>query len=263
MLQDKQEYLNHIKDENEIINMRKILDIIERVIFNHSTEVSDFLNPYQRRLAYSILNRFIDIKYHEEGGYEEAERKVIVVYPDYLQQDYIDFSISAIKVWGNFKFSDISHKDYLGSVLGLGIKRDKIGDIIVHDEYAYIIVHKDLLTFINMNLENIGRESVKTKEVKISDIEKPQEEYKIIKTTVSSMRLDNIISSSYNMSRNNSSKIIKSGNVKVNWEPIDNISFDVEIGDLISIRKYGRVKIKDVLGESKKGRLKIMLKKYI
>jgi len=263
MIGDKKKYLEHIQDKDQIITLRKILDNIEKVLRTHSIVSSDFLNPYQRELSYSILNRFNDISYHEEGGYDNAERKVIVLYPDYLKYTDLESTISAIEVQAKYKLANLGHKDFLGALMGLGVKREKIGDINVSDESTQIIISSELTDYIIFNLDTVGKESVDSKEISLQKVDNIEEEYNEIITTVSSLRLDAVISASFNISRSDSSNIIKSDKAKVNFKPIDNISYLVNEGDLISVRKKGRVKLKNILGESKKGRLRIQIFKYI
>lgn len=263
MINDKKKYLEHIDDKGEIITLRKILDDIEIVMRDKNVITTDFLNPYQRTLCYSILNKFMDIAYHEDGGYNDAERKVIIIYPDYLRYTKLDSSISILKVTTNYDFSKLTHKDILGSLMGLGIKREKIGDIIISEEFAEIIVSSELKNYIILNLEKIGSQGILVNEIDKEDIIIIEQKYKEIHTTVSSLRLDVIISAIYNLSRKNSSDIIKSGKVKVDFKPIDNISYNLNGGELISVRKKGRAKFENVLGESKKGKFRILAHKYI
>lgn len=262
MLDDKKKYLNHINDRDQIIPMRKILDNIGKVIRNHSVVSSDFLDPYQRSLSYSILNRFSDIAYHEEGGYDNAERKVIVIYPEYLRYCDLDDEISAIEVKPKYKFSDLNHKDFLGAILGLGVKREKIGDINVSEDFTHIVISRELKDYILLNLDTVGKESVNLNEICLEKIYNIEDKCKEVHTTVSSLRLDAVISSAFNLSRNDSSSIIKSEKVKVNFKPINNISYMVNEGDLISVRKKGRVKLTSILGKSKKGKFRIQINKY-
>src|SRR5690606_12625168 len=107
-----------------------------------------------------------------------------------------------------------------GGILNLGIKRAKIGDILVHTNYTDIIVKREISSFLLLNLERIGNKKINIVEIRKDNLQVPEMEYKEIKKFVSSLRLDVIISTTYNLSRQESMNIIKSGNVKVNWEPI-------------------------------------------
>lgn len=262
MFKDKQNFLNHIADSSQIEVLRKIIDKSELVLRNHSVESTDFLDPYQRRLAQSILNRIVGISYEFEGGYEDAERKSIVIYPEYLDYSMIENPVGVILIEGNFKFNRSSHSDYLGSLMGKGIKREKIGDILPFDDRAFIVMHSDIVDYVELNLDRIGRETIKIKRVDFDNIEIPDNDIveKII--TASSDRLDVLISEVYGLSRSKSSLLIDSGKVKVNFEPINNKSKKIDVESLISIRGYGRAKIKEYLGDSRKGKYRYKVEIY-
>lgn len=260
---DSDLYLQHINDNEQIEVLKKVIDKLNISLRNYTVEYTDFLDPYQRRLAESVLNRIDDIDYRYEGGIEEAERKSIVIFPSYMDYDSIENPIKAVKVSGNFKFNRSSHSDYLGSVMGLGIKREKIGDIFSFEDRAYIAVSGDILDYVLANLQKIGRETVKTEEVPFEEIEyeKPETEEKII--TVASERLDNFVSEIYNLSRTKASSLIEGKRVKVDFQPVFNKSRSVEEGSLISVRGHGRSVVCSRLGESRKGKIRYRVERYI
>lgn len=251
MLGDKTKFLEHISDKEQHIVMRRILDIAESVLKYHETRYTDFLDPYQRRLAHSILNR-LDLSFYEEGGLEDAERKSIIIFPEYMTIDNIENPIKAIEIRGNFKFNSLSHRDYLGAILGLGIKREVIGDIFVTEETATVLVQREIVDFIIYNLKKIGKENVELREIAFSEIKEPIEDFEDIRLTISSMRLDTLISGVYKVSRSKSQSLIKQGRVKVNWQVVENISLELDEGDVLSIRKFGRIRVLESLGKSKK-----------
>lgn len=250
---DKDYYTSHIQDGEKLIKMRRILDKIEIVLNNHIRESTDFLDPYEVYLAKSILNRFQDINYYDFGGYKDSERRLISIYPSYLEKNDIEEELSCIKVEGDL--DNLSHKDYLGALLSLGIKREKIGDILVHNGYGYIIVKEEIGDYIFYNLEKIGNKNLVNTKVPFNEIKVPPLDYKEIKRFLTSLRIDLIISSAYNISRKDSMDIIKRGLVKVNWEPIDKPARELSEGDVISVRGYGRFILYSLEGTSKKGRI--------
>ncbi|KGG79565.1 RNA-binding S4 domain protein [Caloranaerobacter azorensis H53214] len=262
MFLNKAKYLEYIKDPEQIIVMRKILDKIEKVLKNHEVVYSDFLDPYQRRLSYSILNRFSDLNYFEEGGLEEAERKSIIIYPFYLNKEDIENPIGLIEIIGNFR-RRLSHRDYLGSILGLGIKREKIGDIYLHDDFAQIVLHRDILDFVKLHLNKVGNQNVYVEEISLGEIKQGVTEYIEKNITVSSLRVDNVISTVYNVSRSKCLMYFNQNRVKVNWEPIRQPFHLVDETDLISVKGEGRFLIYKNLGKTKKGRHKLIIKIYV
>lgn len=251
---NKEDYISHIKDDDKIIKMRQLLDKIQIVINNHICETTNFLDPYERKLALSILNRFSDdIDYLECGGYKDAERKVFIIFPNYFVQDNIEKSISILRIDGSLRNMD--HRDYLGALLNLGIVREKIGDILVHDEFGFVVVMKEVSNYIEYNFNKIGNVNVKLNLINNDDVIIPKMKFKKIKEFLTSLRLDVAISGVYNLSRKESMSTIKFGNVKVNWEPINKPFTEIKIGDIVSIRGYGRFILYDIEGTSKKGRL--------
>ncbi|MDO5708231.1 MAG: YlmH/Sll1252 family protein [Andreesenia angusta] len=263
MYLDSEFYLKHINDDEQIEVLKKIIDKINIVLKDYTLEYTDFLDPYQRRLAESILNRIDGIDYSYEGGIEEAERKSIIIYPDYLDYDRKDSPIKVLKISGNFKFNRSSHGDYLGSIMGLGIKRDKLGDIFPFENRAYIVISRDISDYIIMNLDKIGKETVKVEQVEFKDIEYSELEFERKIVSISSNRLDNFLSEVFNLSRKKATSLIESKRVKVDFQFIDNKAHRVESNSLLSVRGFGRAKVLECIGESRKGKLRYEIDKYI
>lgn len=250
---NREAYIAHIKDKDKLLDMRKVIDKIEIVINSHVTESTDFLDPYERLLAKSILNRFMDINYIEAGGFSTAERKIIVVFPHYFDTSIVPEYLSYLRISGPLE--GLTHKDYLGAILGLGIKRPKVGDILIHESHTDIIIKEEISDFVLLNLEKIGNRKIFIEEISKELIEEPIISYKEIRKTLSSYRLDVYISAAYNLPRQESLKLIKSGYVKVNWEPITKGSKELKVGDMVSVRGFGRSILHSVEGVSKKGRI--------
>ena len=255
---NREKYTSHIKDNDKIIEMRRIIDKIEVVLNNHSFESTDFLDPYERLLAKSILNRFMEVNYLENGGVIQTERQIITIYPNYYSEQDVPEDIVCLRI--NVDTEGLSHKDFLGSILNLGIKRAKVGDILVHEGYGDIIVKQEISDFILINLNRIKNRKVTIEERSLDSISFVEPEYKEVNKVLSSYRLDVYMSASYNLSRQESIDIIKSERVKVNWEPVDKASKEITVGDMISVRGYGRSTLYSVEGISKKGKVKATIR---
>jgi RNA-binding protein YlmH len=258
MIKDKEKYVAHIKDKNEILNMRKVLDKIELTLEKYDVQSTDFFDPYQRRLASSIINRFNEISFQEDGGIDKAERKVLSIYPSYMESNDIKSNITPISISGNIQ--KLTHKDFLGAMLGLGITREKIGDILVHEGFAQVIVKNEVAEYVLLNLLKVGKENVKTEIIKNSDLKDSIISYKDFSITLPSLRIDAVISGALNISRNDSLSIIKNNRVKLNWEPIEKPVVEVKEGDMISVRGYGRFILLSLLGLSRKDRIKAIIR---
>ncbi|WP_242967839.1 YlmH family RNA-binding protein [Tepidibacter mesophilus] len=257
---DKERITSHINDLELKKTLYKVIDKALAVSKNHDYRYTDFLNPYELKNSIAVLNSIHDVKYSVYGGYDESERKVIYIYPYYVSEKDLDCPISALMIEGNFKFKEVSHKDYLGAILGLGIKREKIGDILIHKSFCQVVVQNEIKDYIIFNMTKVSRNNIEVKEISISEIEKIDINYKEIGFTVSSNRIDSIISSVYNISRQEANKIISSNRVCVDYEPINNISKKIEENVLVSVRGKGRCIISDIGDVNKKGRLRIKAK---
>ncbi len=260
MMIDKTALMEHVNDREQQMVLRKVMDMLERVVKYYSIEYTDFLDPYQRKLCYSIINRFKDLSFFEEGGLENAEKKSIILYPAYLSRNEIESPIHVLRVDGSFKFRKVTHRDYLGAIMSLGIKREKIGDILIHENYGNIVTFKEIADCIKYNLNMINKESVSITEVVATELVEVEEEFVEKVLITFSFRLDVFVSAICNLSREKSSSLIKNGYVRVNWQTIDLVSKEVHVDDLISIRGYGRTKISKVLGKTNKNRNRVLVK---
>jgi len=186
----------------------------------------------------------------------------LVIFPEYLFPDLIEKQIKIYQLDGNFAFQKLTHRDFLGALMGLGLQRKMIGDILVHSDSAQIIVAAEIKDIIELKLDKVHQVPVEVKEIDESEIIKPVKHEKEILTTVASMRLDSVASSGFGDSRSKMSRDIKNGRVKVNWKQVTDPAFDIEIGDLISVSGRGRVEVSEDRGLSNKDRIKLTLKRF-
>ena len=189
------------------------------------------------------------------GGFEESERKVLIVGTE-NEEDFEQF-LTIICIESNEK---LEHRQVLGSILGTGVKREVVGDIIIKDNYSNVVVLKEIAKYILQNLEKVGREKVKVKAINKDSIIQVEKKFKEIKTTVASLRLDAVISACYGISRELSSKLVEGEKVSLNYKVVTNTSKQIEEGDLISVRGYGRFEVAEVLGNTRKDRVRVVLK---
>ncbi|WP_437130487.1 RNA-binding protein [Peptostreptococcus russellii] len=260
---DKLRVTNHIKDDDLRIKMYRVVDICNSVLKNYEYRQTDFLNPFEIKNAVAIVNSNQDLACRIDGGYDDAERSVLSIFPYYQQVESSDVEISFLQIDGNFKFSSVSHRDYLGAILGLGIKREKIGDILVHEDYCQLIVESEISDYIIYNLDKVGNNRVSLKSIDRSDIIKSSQTFDERSLTISSLRLDNIISSVFKLSRQEATKLIDSGFVSVNYEKIYKNSSLVEGESVISVRKKGKFILSEVGDTTRKGKIKIKTKIFV
>ena len=240
--------------KKEQLTVAKCMDKIK--IYNKTGKVisTNFLDPAEIMDIEPIIRNVVHICF---GGYENAERQIFVIGTDELQnaKEFIEI----LTIENSEKSKAITHRDILGSLLGIGITREVIGDIIIKENRADVFVTKEISKYIVQNLERIGREKVKVYKNTYENLLEIKANYKEIKTTVASLRLDAIISASTGTSREVSSKLIENQKVKVNYKIVENISKTIKAGGKISIRGYGRYELVDILGQTKKDRIRIVL----
>lgn len=253
---NRDKLLSHIKDTYDIFEMKKLIDKIELVIKNNLVISTDFFNPYEANLAISILDKISEVKYVLFGGYENSELKIITIFPQYL--NYIDeYDINVFK----FKsIENIIHKDILGSLIGLGINRRKIGDILIDENFTYFFVKKEISNFILSSFNKVSKYNISL-EITYDISNLPVKKFVSKKYIVSSLRLDNFISKILNISRSKSLLLIQKEKVKVNYKVQKKSSYELNIGDIISIRKFGRFIFYEILGMTKRNNYIILVRK--
>lgn len=193
------------------------------------------------------------------GGYTDSVYRVAAFSNEKI--DYDMFPIKAIKIIP-YEKGILSHRDYLGSILGLGLERNVTGDIIVNNEFAIVYCLKNVADFITENLKAVGKVSVKTEDTALSSAA-ANVSFKEINAFVSSLRLDNILSAAVGESRQNAVKMLKDGCVKLNYIEESKADKRVSEKDILSVKGIGKFIFDGVSGTSKKDRLKITLRKYM
>ncbi len=227
---------------------------------------SDFLNSYQICEAQKEL--FKDKNFFFYGGYKQAERKVLIAYPNKLEKEdvieKINNIITAIKVsLPNEIGGKIKHKDYLGMVMSFGLTRERIGDIIVYDDKAYIIVLKENAEYIKNSIKQERKfKKAKVEIIDINDIEPKQIEFEEIKISVNSLRLDNVVAEILKTSRKIAQDFIEQEKVIINYIGETKNTKTIKQNDILVVRGKGKFIIEEFLGKNKKGKEIIKIKKY-
>lgn len=263
------EILNDYREKDDKILLAQILDKIEMVENKNKIEHTDFLDMAQAELVQKFINKIKIQNYMSYGGFEQAERKMFVIYPEKFNNEVVAKNLSNIVQIVRIELPDdlkgkYTHRDYLGAVIKLGVKREKVGDIIVDSNGADIIVDKDISKFLLENLGGLTRFSKST--ITLEDIsnlrtvEIRKEEIEII---VSSLRLDNVISELARCSRNKALDIINMERVFVNFQCETKKTKQIKAGDMVTIRGKGRFYIKELIGQTRSGRTIIKIEKFV
>lgn len=263
------EILNEYREKEDKMLLAQIIDKIEMAENKNKIEHTDFLDLAQIELVQKFINKIKIENYVQYGGYENAERKMYVVYPEKFNEQVVAKNLSSIVKIIKIQLPEdlkgkYAHRDYLGAVMKLGIKREKIGDIIVDKDGADIIVDKDIAKFLSENLGSLTRFSKSTITIQeienLRKVETKKEELEII---VSSLRLDNITSELARCSRNKALEIINTERVFVNFQCETKKTKQIKSGDIVTIRGKGRFYIKEIIGQTKSGRTIIKIEKFI
>ena len=234
--------LNDYRDKDDKILLAQILDKVELVEKRNKIEYTNFLDLAQIELVQKFINKIKLENYISYGGFEQAERRVFVIYPEKFNSIIVEKNLSNIIQVIRIKLPDelkgkYTHRDYLGAIIKLGIERKKVGDIIVDNNGADIIVDKDITKFLLENLGSLTRFSkceITVEEIKnLRQVEIRKEEFEII---VSSLRLDNVISELARCSRNKALDIINMERVFINFQCETKKTKQIKIGDMITIR---------------------------
>lgn len=263
MLLDKEKRISHLRDTELRNTMLRLLELWERAWRNHVTEVSNFLDPYHVKVASDILRGLPEMSFSVSGGYEGAERTRIAIFQSYYDESMVDIKLAFLQIKGNFKFQEVTHRDYLGSLLALGIKREKIGDILVHDDGCQVIVDEDIADYVIANCQKVHKVSVEISKITLDQLIMPYQEKKEIKATVASPRLDAVLGVGFGSSRTKILPDIRGEKVRVNWRNVTDPSYHVQAGDVISCKGQGRFIIESLTGESRKGRLFVTIHRFI
>ena len=244
------------KTEDELF-VDSICDLINRSRQQNKTKFTHFLNEKEVYLAQKLVNGDNILFY---GGYEDATRKMLGVFADYDIVSGNAFPFVCLRF--DYRRQDIiSHRDVLGSLMALQIKRNSIGDIIVDEGKCFVFAEKSAAKLVLSELTKVGRVGVKISESDCPEIT-PQNKFADINGTVSSKRTDNIVSLVTNLSRAKAQSLILSKGIMLNYEEIHDTAKNVAEGDIFSIQGYGKFKIDSFGGNTKSGRMHILIKKY-
>ncbi len=266
---DKQQLLKDYKKQEDKICLSQVLDKIEFSKTREKIEYTDFLDMYQVSLVENFLRK-INIKtYQLYGGYEDAERKVLFVYPEkydekMLEKNY-DKILKIVRVTlPEEEKGQYSHRNYLGGIVKLGLKREKVGDIIVQEQGADIITLEEFSGILKQELPSLTRfENSKINVEEIQNLQKREVKVEQVKIIVPSLRLDNFVSDLARTSRSKAVQIMEQERVFVNGQNEKKASKQVKLGDIITIRGKGRFVIKEFNGTTRSGRTVVVVEKYV
>ncbi len=255
-------------NREETLLQKRLIELSQTAYFRDIVMFSDFLNLNELNILHTTPKHLFHSRYVVYGGYGLSERQMVAFLPDALyafSEDpdiHYPIRILAISPQNRRFCEELTHRDYLGAVMNLGIERCKLGDIMVDGSKALLFVREELADYIIENLTRIRHTSVT---VSVSnDLPRDYEpKYEEIKGTVASVRLDTVLSLAFPLSRSRITAYIEGAKVFVNGKLVTSNGYRLKEGDIISVRKMGRIVYDKVLSETKKGRYLTVVRKYI
>lgn len=257
-------------NEKELL-LSKAADLKERSADNSVISFTNFLSIDERstlKAVENLHNKYVRTYYY--GGFEEAERTLAIFVPSfydiedisaYFSENEDENPLCLIEITRD-RFTEMSHRDYLGSLMALGIKREMLGDIIITDKGAYLFCLKSISKYICENLRRTGRGSVNCRVVSLSVLPKSADNGEEIFCSVASLRLDCVVAAAFSVSRSSAVEAINKGLVYVDSVQIFKTDLLLSENSKVVFRTKGKAVIKEQTGMSKKGRLHLLVRRY-
>jgi len=256
---DKKHFLNTItcEDKNLVSNIFNKIQIAEKT--NQTIFTNDFLPPDIWHQILAISENY-EIRPFTNGIFNDADRRMLSFSSGDAPTKY---PIDLLKIKNKSKFSRVDHKDYLGAIMSLGIKREKLGDLIIQDSTCFAPVCSDISNYIINNLKKVKNCPCVVTEYDYTLYDLPERKFEERVVITTSFRLDGLVSAVCNISRNSSVDLISAGKILVNYFHCVKKDKIIENNDTLTIRGYGKFKVVEIIGNTQKGRLKVAIKQYI
>ena len=250
------------KNADDRILLAKLWDKIQTGIRKNIPSNTAFLSPREQEMARFLFGDSEGLFFF--GGYEEAERKALLYLPDYLEKDsvYEDGPLCCLRA--SFYGGDTpTHRDFLGALMGAGIARETVGDICVGKGECIFFVTNEISSYILQNFTDVGRTKVHLVLTDMKALQLPQPEVKEIRDTLASLRLDSVISTGFRIGRSQAAQLIAAGKAAINGLPCEKPDKSVEESAKVSVRGLGKICLRSVGGQTKKGRISVIIDRYM
>lgn len=250
-------------EKEEQIFRKRLLELDKKAYMRNIPMYSNFLNLNEYQMFLSLKREYM-CQTDFSGGFSGAERGIVCFYPE-SNTISKNFPIQCLKISPvQARFAEaLTHRDYLGAILNLGIERSKLGDILIRDKEAFLFCHTDIASFLLQECTRIRHTTVKLMIFEYEDTIQ-ESAYEILQGTVSSLRMDSFLSIALRQSRSSCVKLLKDEKVFCNNRLIHSANFTPNAGDIISVRGKGRFSLEtDQMPKTKKGRYTIKIRKQI
>ena len=250
------------KTPQDKIILAKLWDRIQKGIQKNIPVSTCYLSPYEQEMSKYLFGDLEGLYYY--GGYATAERKMLVYLPDYIEESALPEESNLICIRATFYEHDTpSHRDFLGALMGAGIARESLGDICVGETSCDFFVTGEVAPYILQNFTDAGKTKVHLTQVPLCDVTVPKQKTKEIRDTIASLRLDSVISSGFGVGRSQAAQLVTSGRAAINGLPCEKPDKGVSEGMKISVRGLGKILLKSINGQTKKGRISVVIDRYV
>ncbi len=245
--------------------LARALDKLETARRRNIPAHTPFLSPAERAAVEALLNAAGHPRHLFTGGYGQAERTICVFLPDWLEQEDWpagDHPLAALRLTAPAG-ARLSHRDWLGSILGLGLTREKLGDLLAEENRCQAVVLSETAGILRTQLERVGRYPVQAAPMALEELTAPERAVKYIQDTFATLRLDAVTASAFSLPRSKAAALIGAGRVLLNGEVCVKPDRLVAEGDAIACRGSGKCVVKQIAGQSRKGRTIVGLERYL
>lgn len=243
--------------------LAKLWDKINAGIRKNIPSNTPFLSPRELEMARLLLGEPEGL--YRFGGHEGAERRMLVYLPDYLEESLLmEEDSPVVCLRAVFYEGDCpTHRDFLGALMGAGVARETVGDICVGKGSCDFFVTREIAPYLLQSFDSAGRTKFRLSQVPLAEAQIPEPEVKIIKDTLASIRLDAVISSGFRVGRSAAAEYVSAGRAAINGLPCTKSDKAVSEGDTVSVRGMGKIKLAQVNGQTKKGRISVLIERYV
>ena len=260
---DRRELLDRAaRDEDERLLLGRVWDKWEQCRLRSIPTATDFLSPQEQAAAQRLLGALgVHDGYVFFGGYDGAERQRLFFLPDWAAEPEPDAIAAVTASW--YGGESLTHRDFLGSLMGAGIKRETVGDIYVSAGQCDILVTRQILPYLLEQWDSAGRTKLHLSVIPLAEVQRPAVEKREIRDTVPSLRLDCLVGSAFSLARGPAGQLIAAGRVAVNDLVCLKGDRQLQQGDRIAVRGLGKAALAQVGGTTRKGRLSVTLERWI
>ena len=248
----------------ERLLLAHVLDRAEQARRRNAPTETDFLSPAEQAKCAALLRLagIPETGFAADGGYDGAERRILLFLPDWLEREDAEAPIRCLRARYRAE-KPMTHRDFLGSLMGIGVLRGKIGDILVGEDSTDVLVHASVADFLLSGWDSAGRTKLRLSEVDRRDLHIPEARFRELRDTVSSLRLDALVSVGFRVARGKAAELIASGKVQVNWVDCAKSDRQLAEGDTVSARGFGKFRLTEVGGLTKKGRVAVTVRQFL